>query len=45
MISLGSFLEELLVLLHLIVVGEGDTVDTLQRFVGSVTEEIRRGVL
>jgi len=45
MISLSSFLEELLVLLHLIVVREGDTVDTLQRFVRSVTEEVRRGVL
>ena len=45
MVALGSFLEHLLVLLHLLLVGKRDTVDALQGVVLGVTKEVGRRVL
>ena len=44
-VTLRGFLEEVLVLHHLLLVREGDTVDTLQRVVLRITEEVRCGAL
>ena len=44
-VTLRGFLEEVLVLGHLLLVREGDTVDTLQRVVLGVAEEVRRRAL
>ena len=41
-VALRGFLQEVLVLGHLLLVREGDTVDTLQGVVVRVTKEIRR---
>ena len=40
-VALRGFLQEVLVLGHLLLVREGDTVDTLQRVVLRVTQEVR----
>ena len=44
-VTLRGFLEEVLVLGHLLLVRERDTVDTLQRVVLRVSEEVGRGAL
>ena len=44
-IALGSLLEELLVGGHLLLIGERDTIDTLEGVVVGVTEEVGRRVL
>lgn len=45
MVTLGGLLQELLVLSHLLGVGEGDTIDTLKRVVLGITQEVRSRVL
>ena len=45
MVALGGFSEESLVFGQLLLVGEGDTVDTLQRIVLRITEEVRSRAL
>ena len=45
MIALARFLQESLVFGHLLVVGEGDSVDPLQTLPIRVTKEVRGGVL
>ena len=45
MIALSSLRKEVLVLRQLLLVGEGDTVDTLQRLIVRVAEEVRGRVL
>lgn len=44
-ISFRGLLQEVLVLGHFLLVGEGDTVDSLQRVVVGVSKEIRCRVL
>jgi hypothetical protein len=45
MIPFGGLLHKLLVLLHALLVGEGDAVDALERLVVAVAEEVgRRGL-
>lgn len=45
MVTLGGFFQELLVLSHLLGVRERDTIDTLERVVLGITQEVRSRVL